>query len=233
MNKIQIKGEPKDEVLKLDEDTVMNYTNCEKDINIETNKDIKVFIYIENSKLNINFNIKDNLILNIFSENSTIKVNLNLNKENINLNYAYSTINEGDNNYIVNINHFKKNTKSIITNHGINLENNDLNFIINAFVLKDVTNVITTQNSKIILIKEKGATIKPNLLIENDDIIANHSAYIGTYKKSDLFYLKTRGLTEKSAQKLLAKSFLIGNMQTITFRQIQKINDKLNTYWRW
>ena len=232
MNKIEVKGETKKQILKLDKNTNITCIDSNS-IEIETKENIQVFIHLINSNTNIKFNIKNNLILNIFSENSTLKIDLDLNEENIKLDYAYSTINIDNNNYTVNINHNKSNIESNIVNHGLNIQNNELNFIINAKVPKKVTNINTNQDSKIILVKEKSASIKPNLLIDNDDIVANHSAYIGDFKKEDIFYLKTRGLTEKSSKKLLAKSFLIGNMKNITFRQIQKIKDKLNLYWRW
>ena len=89
----------------------------------------------------------------------------------------------------------------------------------------------TNQDSKIITIDKNTATIKPNLLVDTDDVEASHSAYIGEFKKEDLFYLETRGLDRKTSEKLLAKSFLIGQMD-ISFREKDMILEILKRYWR-
>ena len=232
MNKIEVKDEINKQVFKLDEDTSIYCTSCSNDLELEVYKDVKVFMYVSSSNVNIRCDINSNFVLNIFSVNSTLNVDLDLNSDDIELDYAYSTINLDDNKYVVNINHNMSNIKSNIVNHGLNMENNDLTFVINAKACKDILNINTNQDSKIILVKEKSAFIKPNLLVDNDDIVANHSAYIGDFKKNDIFYLSSRGLSEEDCKRLLAKSFLIGNMKDITFRQVQMIKDKLNLYWR-
>ena len=92
------------------------------------------------------------------------------------------------------------------------MNNSKLNFIINSKIAKNSINVDTNQNSKIILMGENNSSIKPNLLVDNNDINANHSAYVGHFKEDEVFYLKSRGIREEEVNKLLSKSFLIGNM---------------------
>ena len=51
-----------------------------------------------------------------------------------------------------------------------------------------------------------------SLLVNNYDTISNHSCYIGHFKEEEMFYLKSRGLNEKETERLLAKAFLLSNM---------------------
>ena len=50
---------------------------------------------------------------------------------------------------------------------------------------------------------------------------ANHSALIGDFDASELFYLQTMGISKKEAHNLLIKGFLLSD---ITF---DKIKDKI------
>ena len=49
--------------------------------------------------------------------------------------------------------------------------------------------------------------------VDNDDIEASHSAYIGTFDPEVLFYMMSRGLTKKECDDLLIKAFLLHNME--------------------
>ena len=120
---------------------------------------------------------------------------------------------------------------SKIINHGINTTNSKLSYIINTVVPKEYTKIKTSQDSKIIVLKDNNSTIKPNLLIDNDDIEANHSAYIGRFKEDNIFYLMTRGISRVDATDLLVRSFLIGDMD-ISFEEREIILKQISKYWR-
>jgi len=232
MNKIEVRGSSEDRNIVLEEDTVIYYRDCDIKVNYTVLNEVTLFEYVENSNLDKNYDIRSNFVLNTFSVNSSLDVCLDLNCENISVSYSYSTLNENNNNYEVNINHNFSNQTSEIINHGINLDSNNLSFIVNANVPKDSININTNQDSKILLLGDGVASILPNLVIDNDDIEASHSAYVGDFKKEELFYLESRGLSNLDSKKLLAKSFLLGNMKNITFREIDLIKEKLNMYWR-
>lgn len=217
MNKIKV--EERNIVIK--EDTVLTIKKDKKDINYIVETPSNIFILILSSDLSLSFDVKESTNLNIFSLNSTVKVNIDLTSKDINLNYAYSTFNKTDNFYKIKVNHLKENITSKIVNHGINLKDNILNFEINTIIPKESYNIETSQDSKIITKGEK-SSIKPNLIVKNYDAVANHSAYLGDFKKEDIFYLESRGISKKDAQKLLSKAFLIGPLN-ITFRQVNTV----------
>ncbi|MFQ5449347.1 MAG: Fe-S cluster assembly protein SufD [Nitrospinaceae bacterium] len=58
---------------------------------------------------------------------------------------------------------------------------------------------------------------KPNLMIFADDVKCTHGATIGQIDEDQMFYLKTRGLSQKIAKELLTKSFAESIIQTIEF----------------
>ncbi len=231
MNTIHIDNNSNLTNITIKEDTNIFYNNAKKNITIEILKDCKVFEYIKDSNIETNYKINSSLYINRFVVNSSIKTIIDLNKEEIELNYYYSNINILDNKYEITINHNKKRTISNVINHGINLSNNKLSYIVNGKVSKDSSGVICNQDSKIILTNDNNCLIKPNLIIDNDDVIANHSSYIGYFKKDEIFYLMTRGINELDSEKLLVKSFLIGNMD-ISYEERKIILENINSHWR-
>ena len=55
--------------------------------------------------------------------------------------------------------------------------------------------------------------IKPNLFIDEYNVNAKHSAIIGKFNEEEIFYLKTKGLSEKQALDLLINGFIEGPMR--------------------
>lgn len=231
MNKIFVGDIDSQKDLCLKDDTILIIDKSNKKIDIKIEKDITVFALILFSNINIVYDTCYNTKLNIFTVDSSIYLDINLMKDNIDFNYFYSNINSNDNNYEVTINHFGSNITSKTTNHGINTTNNKLSYTINTIVPKDCINIKTSQDSKIIVLKDNNATIKPNLLIDNDDIEASHAAYIGKFSEEKIFYLMTRGITKENATDLLVKSFLVGDMD-FSSEQMEIILDNIKKYWR-
>lgn len=58
---------------------------------------------------------------------------------------------------------------------------------------------------------------KPNLMIFADDVKCSHGATVGQVDPDQMFYLKTRGLSEKTAKELLTKSFAESVIDTVRF----------------
>lgn len=71
--------------------------------------------------------------------------------------------------------------------------------------------------NNLMLSDDAHADNKPNLMIFADDVKCTHGATVGQLDEGQLFYLKTRGLSEKVAKELLTKSFAESIVQTIDF----------------
>lgn len=221
-------------------------TNIDKELNIENNE--RITIKLENQEQKITINIKENSIvtIDVLKENTkdeiiynigenaqvlvnklvidnsdTIRINLSKNSSVI---YNYSTINYENNSYKIDVFHNEENTKSKVINHGVNMNNNQLDFIVNGTIYKNSLNCICNQDNKIISIKDNHSTIKPNLIIDNNQIEASHSAYIGSFKKEEIFYLMSKGISKNDCNKLLLRAFLLGNMDIEDGRFLNIIN---------
>ena len=76
------------------------------------------------------------------------------------------------------------------------------------FVRKEAQQTDAFQlNNNLLLSEHAQAFCKPNLEIFADDVKASHGATIGQLSEEELFYMRTRGLNQDLAKKLLTASF--------------------------
>jgi Fe-S cluster assembly protein SufD len=73
---------------------------------------------------------------------------------------------------------------------------------------------------------EGHADCKPNLMIFADDVKCAHGATVGQLDDEQLFYLKTRGLSEPIAKEILTRSFARSIVQKIPFEPVVKELDE-------
>ena len=231
MNTIKIDNEFNSKIINIDSDTIIYYKDCDLRLDVIINKDIKLIEFIDNSSICNNYILNNNLIINRFSNNSSNNDKFNLNISDINLDYFYSCLNKDSNLCKIEIYHNKRNTSSRVISHGINLFDKKLEFLINGIILEDSINVSCNQDSKIIIMDENNCVIKPNLIVDNNEIEANHSAYIGKFNKDDLFYLMSRGISYDDSIKLLAKSFLLKDID-FGVEIKDRILNLINECWR-
>ncbi len=99
---------------------------------------------------------------------------------------------------------------TVIVNKGAQLTNSDQ--LINNLMLSD----------------DAHSDNKPNLMIFADDVKCTHGTTVGQINEDQLFYLKTRGLSQELAKSLLTTSFVNSLIQTIPFPDvIADLNDIL------
>ena len=221
MNKIIIDKELYNKTI--DEDL---YFDIKKDsiINLKINKNNKILLFSKNNKVKINIELFDNSKLEL----NTLGINSNIDYEIILHNNSNLLIVDSIITNIDSINNIKildignnNNTKFYI--NGINLDNNKLYFNINGIVDKNSSNSYLEENSKIINILDGDSKIIPNLIIDTKDVIANHSAYIGTFDKDNIYYLMSRGIDKKNIKFILIKAILLSNMNLDTTHFIKEI----------
>ena len=130
---------------------------------------------------------------------------------NSRVDYYLYTLTNVNQSFTLNINHNNKNTISNVINHGVVLNDSKLEFIVNAKVEKGNIGSKLDQESRIITMGKNNSIIKPNLFIDEYDVEARHAATIGKFNQDYIFYLMTKGLTEKEANNLLIEGFLGDN----------------------
>jgi Fe-S cluster assembly protein SufD len=74
--------------------------------------------------------------------------------------------------------------------------------------------------NNLMLSDECRADNKPNLKIYADDVKCTHGATVGQLNEDQVFYLKTRGLSEATARTLLTRSFAESMIQTAPSPQV-------------
>ncbi len=162
--------------------------------------------------------------------NKSISVNINLNDETSKVVYRLSVINKDSNMCLININHNKSKTESLVICHGVNVLDKKLEFNVTGKVPNSSFKCICNQDNQIINLSDGESVIKPNLLIRNYDTVSNHSAYIGTFKESSLFYLMSRGISKSKAKEMLIETLLLGdfneNLQIVKdfYKLLKEVN---------
>lgn len=235
MNKLVIDNvdELGDLIITEDTSLLINLKDESSFVHIDVMDDMCLYVleFGSNTKNKIEYNLRRNskVIINKISYNTSDNITINLNDMDANIVYNSSIINDVTNSYYQRINHNASNTFSKITNHAINLKDNSFTFDVDVKVFNNSNDCNTTQDNKIINIGGGKCEIKPNLLVDNNLIVANHSAYIGGFDPNIIFYLQTRGINEASIKELLTSGFLIGKMD-ITKEEIEKIDAFIKNY---
>ena len=197
---------------------------------IDVKESEKVFYDFDITNQDVIYNVSENSKLVVYQYGINIDNNIiiNLNGENASVEYHYSTINYDNHKYKIDVNHNNSKTISNIYNHGINVFDNKLDFDITGNVLNKSGKCECNQKNQILNISDGKSTILPKLLIDNYDVISSHSAYIGKFKDEILFYLMSRGISEKVSYDLLIKSFLVnGCDNTELIEKLEKLDFKI------
>lgn len=95
--------------------------------------------------------------------------------------------------------------------HGVNVYDSSLVFDINGLVPNTSFNVECNEENRIINLNKGKSIIKPNLFVRNFDTFSTHSAYIGTFNKDVIFYLKSKGIGRDKIKELLLLGLLVND----------------------
>lgn len=240
MNKILVNNEKKEEmiesgkyVFKEDTNLLLELDNLEKEIFLVVSSDLTVTLTIlgENTNLNVHIQVEKNasLTFNYFVIDGGIHIASNLEQENAIFHFHNSIFSSKNSINQIVVNHHAPRTTSDIKNHGFSKNRASLIFDVASYVPKESDSCISKQDNQIIEEENSLSQINPNLYIDNYDVEASHSAYVGEFKKQELFYLMSRGLTEKTSKFLLLKSFLIGSFH-LEDEIEEKMSEKIIKY---
>jgi len=116
-------------------------------------------------------------------------------------------------------------TDTLFEGYGVSLKDGEIDAKGITHIEQNCTKATADQRVKIILFdKESKGKASPILKIDCDDIIANHSCAIGSLNEDHIFYLKTRGLDEEEARKLVTMGYLIPIQSFFDDSNKEKIN---------
>ena len=206
------------------------------DFYINVMKGVKVNIYEYkhdgNYKFQYKYYLEEDSFLNVEKINDGNDIRemtvINLNGVRSRVNFNLKTVSKNYEKYNFLVYHNAKDTVSDIRNNGVNILDGVLEFNVSGFVSNGTTGCDINQSGRIINLTNNTCTIKPNLFIDEEDVVANHSALIGTFSSDELFYLMSRGIDEKEAMLLLTKGFLLKNISYYK----EKLEEIIYKYWR-
>lgn len=176
---------------------------------------MKYYIY-DNAKVNVEkfYDIKEMKELNI----------IYLNGVGANYDASIKGIIKGKTKLDVLMYHNFPKTNSNLEHKFVTIKEGIMKLNVTSMVYQNRTGCIVNQNNHILNENNSQSFIKPNLLIEENDIEASHSANIAPFDEQKLFFMETRGIDKLTASKMLLKGFL--NTKLV------EIDKYINKYWR-
>ena len=101
-----------------------------------------------------------------------------------------------------------------------------------VFVRKDAQKINAFQSNANILLSETGTVnSKPELEIYADDVKCSHGSTTGQLDEEAVFYLRSRGLSEKAAKELLVKAFLGEVLEEVEYAEVRSyVEDQIEKH---
>jgi Fe-S cluster assembly protein SufD len=121
--------------------------------------------------------------------------------------------------------HKASNTKSRTTIRGVFLDNSSFTNDGMICIEKGATGSDGFFSSKILLFDNAKGRSVPSLEIDENDLKAGHGSTVGKPDEEQIFYLQSRGLSEKEAEKLIVSGFfepVISLLSSIQMKQVRK-----------
>ena len=198
-----------------------------KDLEISLKANSKLELLVYNSESNIKCDLFENANLIIYNvsfqkDNYTFNLDINLQETNAEVHVInlYLGLDKAVVTSNIMINHYAKMTKSLLETYAIGKNNASLILNNNAFIKNGMKQSDARQMTRGLNLSIKA---QPNLLIDEYDVVASHSASIGSIDKDELFYLMSRGLTETQAQEMVILGFVQPILSHIKNENIQQV----------
>lgn len=168
------------------------------------------------SNFKISANLSENSTIDTYfadfsqgSNHTIITINLNGFESRANWHLASLSSQNDNKEFEVSIYHNSPKTYAQSDNYGVCKNEGRLVFSGTSKIQNKSIKSKTYQNAKIMVFDRlSNATAKPILKIDENDIEASHAAVVGKINDDHLFYLTSRGISEKEAKELITYGYL-------------------------
>ena len=188
------------------------------DIDIKENAKLNIALLCKNNANNSKITAKvaqNSKISLYFADFSSSKNNVNvvvdLEGNNAQCDWHLSSLSSknDEKEFSIFINHNHPQTFASSDNYGVCKDSGKLVFSGTSAIYKGNVKSETKQNAKIMVFDEDcSAAARPILKIDENDLLASHSAVVGKINDEHLFYLTSRGLKENEAKRLITYGYL-------------------------
>lgn len=204
---------------------ISNASKWQIDIESMENVDAHIYIYqqIEKSKVQYNYQVPQNSSVEVYKFQTVPAgkemITSHLTGKGANFQHILKDICKGKETFDYYIYHDDKETTSNVKNNIVTIRDGKATVQVSTFVPKGKKASIANQSNRIINLNDKRNEVRPNLYIDEYDVVANHSALVGKFNGEEIFYLLSRGIPKQEASRLLLKGFLLSD---ITNKKMQK-----------
>ncbi len=206
------------------------------DVVLEPSTTLELFLYqqVTNSKIQYRFQIPEDSKVEAYKFQSLAAgkemVEAHLLGENATFHYYLKDLSKEKETFDYYIYHDHEKTNSNVKNNIVTYGEGKVTVQVSTFIPKGKKNCVANQQNRILNFNEKKSEIRPNLYIDEYEVEANHSAYIGRFSEEEMFYLKSRGLSSEVASRLLLNGFLVSDIPTKKMKR--KIELTTKKEWR-
>ncbi len=126
-------------------------------------------------------------------------------------------------NFTTKVVHFGKNSEGYILKHGVMKDSASSIFNGIGKIEHGATKANAEQESRVLMLSEKArGDANPILLIDEDDVTAGHAASVGRVDPIQLYYLMSRGVPQKEAERLVIHGFLAPVVNQLPIEGVKK-----------
>lgn len=145
--------------------------------------------------------------------------------------FCASVVEEKYTKYIKNmITNKVSNTTGLMENFGVSFDEGRLEIEGIGNIEKYARQAVNKQKSTMFVMDRNSKAIsKPLLLIDEDDVVANHASAVGQISQDTIFYLCSRGIEEAVARKLIVMGYFKPFIEMIEMKEVhEELEDYLN-----
>ncbi|WP_223591953.1 Fe-S cluster assembly protein SufD [Neobacillus bataviensis] len=126
-------------------------------------------------------------------------------------------------NFTTKVVHFGKHTEGYILKHGVMKDSASSIFNGIGKIEHGASKSNAEQESRVLMLSEKArGDANPILLIDEDDVTAGHAASVGRVDPIQLYYLMSRGIPKKEAERLVIHGFLAPVVNQLPIEGVKK-----------
>lgn len=106
---------------------------------------------------------------------------------------------------------------------GVNEANGIVKVVMNGTVAGETHGNVLNEYAKVLNKSDQSNVLIPNLIVNTNDVEANHGVSIGSIRKDELSYLMSKGIKKSTAIKIIEEGFIKSGMPDEVQKTIQNI----------